>query len=314
MHAAQAFEGIALGLSTCVVSCAPALPRSLPLREPSPVAAVDGDLSSLQSSVRGPARLDYNPQSLGPVGSFVSIRLQNVGQRAVALGRLHASFEATRDGVAFGCNSHVDRREGAIEPTQLAPSQAFTFERLLDCAMPLPGRYDVRVWMHPGDREDSRTFVGSLQVDVEGKDGNVPRPVPPRAGLYALMMGAPAVRPMTEVEWTQCSYRVVLALVNGGHDVVRVGPAYLAVLEFRRGTPVPCAGRRQQVDEPAVLAPGAIHLVRVPVACAPTREGQYDLVGRFALDGGQEIEIGRVGLLVTETLNYVFSTPEPARP
>lgn len=281
------------------------------------MVAVEGDLSTLRASLRGPVHLDYSPQSLGPVGAFVAIRVQNVGERAVGVGHLHASFEATRDGVAFGCNTHVDRAEGVVEPTQLGPSQTFTFERLLDCAMPLPGRYDVRVWMHVGEegrgaREGQPgVFVGSLEVEVEGKGGNVPRPVPSRNGLYALMMGAPAARPMTAVEWGRCNYRVVVALVNGGHGVVQVGSAHMTVLEFRKRTPVPCAGRREEIDEPATLAPGAIHLSRVPVACAPTQEGQYDLVGRFALDGGEEIEIGRIGLLVTETLNYIFSSPEP---
>src|SRR5208283_2075780 len=121
--------------------------------EPGPDAVSRGNLSDLRGSVSGPARLAYDPQSLGVAGQFVSIRVENTGSRVLPLAQLHASFATTREGVAFPCNTHVRGSAGALEPIQLRPAQSATFERLLDCRMPLPGHYEVRVGIHTADRD-----------------------------------------------------------------------------------------------------------------------------------------------------------------
>ena len=45
--------------------------------------ALLGSLSDLRASLRAPTHLDYDPQSLGVAGQFVSIHVDNVGGRVV---------------------------------------------------------------------------------------------------------------------------------------------------------------------------------------------------------------------------------------
>ncbi|HEY8090759.1 MAG TPA: hypothetical protein VIF09_23015 [Polyangiaceae bacterium] len=318
---------LAAALSACATSRGPEATPSAPTRvEPgSPEPASFGDLSTLRASLHGPARLDYEPRSLGVAGQFVSIRVENTGAGTVPIPHLHASFAATREDVAFPCNVHVAGAQGAIEPPRLDPGQSFTFERLLDCAMTLPGRYDVRVWMHV-DREKENlgdagvgAFVGSLAIEVMANAGNAPHALPAHPGLYALMTGAPTAPPMTADAWARGDYQVVVALVNGGREPVPVGPARVSLLVFKQGAGLPCAGQ-EDLQQPASLAPGRAHVVRVPVTCAPTREGHYELVGRLSLGGEAQTEIGRVGLLVTQDATFQFmpagttSASQDARP
>ncbi len=307
----------AVAMSACSRSHAyvPKVGTPAETAEVTPGPASIGSLSDLRASLRAPARLDYDPQSLGVAGQFVSIHVDNVGGRVVPVAHLHAAFAATRDGVAFPCNTHV-RGASGLEPVQLYPAQSATFERLLDCTMPLPGRYDVRVWIHAAGREEEKdrgrpgagVFVGSFQVDVTAK-GKVPRPVPSYAGVYALMTGAPTASPLPADAWAKGGYRVVVALINGSNRAVALGPSRISLLMFKEGSSLPCAGRPEPIDEPDALAPGAVHVVRVPVTCAPTEEGRYEIVGRFAVGNAAEVELGRVGLLVTQSPYFLF-TPE----
>jgi hypothetical protein len=287
---------------------------------PSTPEALSRGVSALRASVRAPARVDYDPRSLGIAGQFVAIRVENAGDASVSVTHLHASFAATRDGVAFPCNAHVGVTTGAVEPSHLDPGRSFTFERLLDCTMPLPGRYDVRAWIHVAPDESrgrearAGVFLGSFQVDVTATAGNAPRPLPSRPGLYALMTGAPTAAPMTSSAWAKGGYQVVVALINGSGTSAPVGPAHVSLLVFKRGEALPCKGREEQLWEPPSLPPGAMHVVRVPVTCAPAGEGRYDIVGRFALAGGAEVEIGRVGLLVTQSPEILFTPEWPPLP
>jgi hypothetical protein len=282
-----------------------------------PAAALLGSLSDLRATLRAPARLAYDPQSLGAARQFVSISLENVGDRGVPVAHLHASFATTRDGVAFPCNAHVHGPIGAIEPLRLDAGQSFTFERALDCTMPLPGRYDVRVWIHgagheeTGDRPGAGVFVGSFSVDLTA-NGDAPHPVVSHVGLYAMMTGAPTSPPMTADAWAKGGYRVVVALVNGTQQPMAVGPCRLSLLLFRQGAPLPCTGRQERLDEPDTLAPGGVYIVRVPVTCAPAEEGRYQIIGRLAVGSAADAEIGRVGLLVTESPDFLFMPVQPS--
>ncbi len=285
-----------------------------------PDPGLPGDLSGLRASIRAPSHFDYDPQSLGAAAHFVSIHIENVGSRAVPIADLHASFATTREGVAFPCNTHVRAPAGALEPVLLYPAQSTTFERLLDCSMPLPGHYEVRVRIHTGERESevggsqgAGVFVGAFAVDVVA-NGNVPRPVSSRVGLYAEMTGAPTAPPMPADAWAKGGYRVVVALMNGSDHSVAVGPAHVSMLVFKQGSALPCTGQRQHLAEPDSLKPGAVHVERVPVTCAPTEEGRYEIVGRLAVGNEQEVEIGRVGLLVTQSPYFLFTPERPNDP
>jgi len=181
-----------------------------------------GDFFDLRASLGAPARVTYDPWSLGVAGQFVSIHLENIGARVVPIAQLHATFSSTREGIAFPCNAHVSRAVGAIEPSHLA-----------------------------------------------------------------------------------------VALVNGSGRPILVGPSRISLLIFKQGAALPCTGRQQRLDEPDTLASGAVHVVRVPVTCAPTEEGRYEIVGHLAIGDAAEVEIGRVGLLVTHGPDFLFAPDWP---
>jgi hypothetical protein len=310
----------AISMAVCVVCLAyPPAAGAQPLRaRPLPSEAEPGpaDLSALHAWVVGPGNLEYDPHSLGIAGKFVGLLLENPGPSAVALPRLHASFRAVREGVAFPCNAHVGApAAGPAEPSWLGPGQSFAFERLLDCTMPLTGHYDVSVWIHPATGEladhgppQGAVFVGSFGVDLTARSGQAPRPVPGHPGLYALVTGASTAAPMTEEAWSKGAYQVALALVNGSSRTVSLGGARMQLLVVKRGAKLPCAGRVEPLAEPATLAPGEVHVVHVPVTCVPAGEGQYEVTGRLSIGGEPAITVGRFGLLVTGN-PYLLYTP-----
>jgi hypothetical protein len=306
-------------MAACITPKTSTLTASPPTQKEdhAPSAGPLGDYRDLRASLHAPpARLVYDPQSLGVSGQFVSISVENVSPRVVPVAHMHAAFAASRDGVAFACNAHVRGALGAVEPSHVAPGQSVTFQRLLDCTMPLPGGYDVRVWIHATDRETGEDraapgigmFVGSFHVDVTAV-GNAPRPVPEHPGLYALMTGASTAPPMSADDWTKGGYRVAVAIVNGSSRPVTLLSSGLSLLLFKEGERLPCTGQKQALDEPTAIAPGAVHISHVPLTCAPQGEGRYQIVGRLVAGDAAEVEIGRVGLVVTRSPYFLF-TPE----
>lgn len=312
-------RGAALFVSGCaVVACSPAYapsvaPGGMPVEPAAPVVSV-GNLSDLRASLDALGHLAYDWQSLGVAAAFIKIRLTNPGPRDVPVGQLHATFAATRNGVAFPCNSHVGAAAGTPEPSHLEPGRSFTFERLLDCSMPLPGRYEVSVWAHTADREPTEpsagVFVGTVAIDVTAS-ANAPRLVSLGGEVYAVMSGAPMSVPMGADAWAGGHYQVAVALVNGSDRTVTVGPSSLSLLVSREGELLPCTEGRILLHEPDALAPGTVHVVRVPVTCEPTRQGRYLVVGRFTDREVHDVEIGRFGLLVTGNPYFSFAAEWP---
>jgi hypothetical protein len=296
-------------------ACAPAasssdLRRCAPWTAPS--AAPSAAPPTFRLSLRAPSRVTYDPQALGASGAFVTVVLQNVGACTANVPRLHASFAASRDGVAFRCNAHVGAPVGAMEPSWLGPGQSFSFERLLDCSMPLTGRYEVTVAVHPvedeagaqGAPQPAGTFAGSFAVDVVAHDGEAPHPLPACPGLYALMTGASTAPPYSAGVSTAGRYSLVLARVNAANREAVVGPARLSLAVSRDGTPISCPAGQSVPVPPATLEAGAINVDRVPLPCEPLPEGRYGIVGTLALGGGDAIEIGHVEVVVTTELPF----------
>ncbi len=257
------------------------------------------------------AHFDYDPQSLGVAGRFLSVRLENRGAEAAPIGRVRASFEAMREGVTFPCNEHQNGEFARTEPGLLPAGSSFVFERLLDCMMPLPGQYAVSVWLTGDGWRDApgatgrRAFVGVLRVDVSSSASNTPRPIPARPGLFALIVGSPVSSPLTAEPGTRAVYRVALALVNGAPRPVHLDAVRLLVLLRRPDGEITCR-EREEVEAPSTLEPGAIYRARLPVGCAPAVEGQYEIQGRLSVAGGDEVDIGRVGMLVTARPYFLF--------
>ncbi len=255
--------------------------------------------SGLRASLTAPSQAPYVAPSLGVAGQSVSIRLLAAGPGVVDIGRVRVAYTATREGVSFPCAQPVTT---AREPASLEAGQAFSFERDLDCSMPLPGRYEVGVRLALQGAEPTgpaADLLGTFTLDVVAR-GSVPKPYPSRPGLYALMVGDRMTRPLPAEAWNRGDYHVVVALVNAGPAAVPLGPGQLTFSTYKVGSPLPCSGQAEVLALPEQLAPGVVQTVQVPVACAPSAEGRYDIVGRLSLGtDGPTIEVGRVPLTVT---------------
>jgi hypothetical protein len=191
----------------------------------------------------------------------------------------------------------------AREPSWLAPGQSFPFERRIDCVFPLPGAYDVSVFARVGDDDSANPSscepVGSFRLEVEALP-RVPKPVPSHPGVFAIMTGSKATRPMPPEAWTGGDYHVVVALINGSARSVALGAGKIAFLVYAKGSSIPCVGEARLLTLPGELAPGTMHLADAPITCAPSLEGKYEIVGYLSFaDVDESIEIGRLGLRVT---------------
>ena len=105
---------------------------------------------------------------------------------------------------------------------------------------------------------------------------------------------------------------MLVVVVNAGQVPVRVGSARLAFLTYKDASPLPCSGASEPIVLPETLAPGAMELVRAPVACAPSNEGRYEIVGRLALEGEESIEVGRIVVRVTRDPRLFAPEPWPS--
>ena len=262
----------------------------------------------VQATVHAPARAAYDPSALGPGGKTVAVALTNRGTQTVEIGEMRASFTASRDGVTFPCAAHKSGSPRNHEPTELLPGHSFTFERDLDCTMPLPGRYDVNVFVRLG-RDDAgaapqAAAAGAFALELVATSARVPHPFPSRRGLYALMTGNRRTPPLSAGAWKRGDYHVVVALINAGTRTVHVGPGKLAFEVCREGSradsKVPGTGQAEAVELPKELGAGAVFVAKAPIVGGPSSEGRYEIVGRLTLtETGEEVEIGRIPLHVS---------------
>jgi hypothetical protein len=266
-----------------------------------PVATVSGR-PELRLTLRAPTRAPYDVGALGPTGQFVTIRVENVGPHTVRVSPFQATFSVTREGVTFLCDVSATDTPVAREPASLAPGQSFVFERPLDCMMALPGTYDVAVAVRLGDdgSNDVRaTPAGSFRLEI-GASPRAPKAVPSRPGLFAVMTGGTTTRPMSSDAWARGDYHVVVAVINGSQHPIAVGSGRLSFLVYRKGSPLPCSGQAELIVFPEEILPGTRHVVHAPIACAPSSEGKYEIVGHLSLgESGESFEVGRLDLRVT---------------
>jgi hypothetical protein len=253
-----------------------------------------------------PKHAAYDPQALGISGEFVTIRVINDGLSRVALPSVRAVFTTTREGVAFPCNDRATDFRGSLEPSTLEAGQSFDFERLLDCRMPLPGRYEVRTWVATtGPRDETPLasageYIGAFDLDVVARDDASPKPVPTVKGLFAIMTGADTVPKLAADPWSQgTAYQVAVALINGGPTSLQLPAAHLSLLLYKQNAPYPCSQAAVPLDTPISLAPGTTCISHVAVRCAPTGEGRYTVVGRLSVPSLDGLTIGHVALQVT---------------
>ena len=274
----------------------------LPPQEELAVEGVPLDVrSELRVQVNAPSAVPYDLTMLGPTNKGITIRLTNTSRHAVDVSGADAVFTATRNGVAFPCAAHPRARAKYRGPSSLPPGESIALDREIECSMPLPGHYKIGVFLTFEDRGQRTTpdFANELTFNVEGT-GPTPRRYASREGLYLGLAGAPVTLPLSPEAWARGDYHVVVAAINASSDPIPLGPARLSFLTYKGMSALPCSGASESLAFPRELAPGATVTLAVPVACAPSQEGMYQIVGRLAFEGERkETEIGRVILVVT---------------
>jgi hypothetical protein len=286
-----------------VASCMPLPERkpTVPEVPPDPLPPAKSEVGvalashpELRVLVRAPARVEYEPRAIG-ASPLVRLRVTNTAPRAAHVGALHVAFAASRDGVELPCLERDERTPRAREPATLGPGESFVYVRDIDCTLPLPGHYELRVFVGLARERD---LVARLPLDI-APHANAPKAYPAKRGLYAVMTGAPATRPLPPEGWARGDYSVIVAFINASAGDVALGNAKLSFLVRKEGSRFVCASASESLAAPPWLESGRMYIARVPVRCAPDEVGRYEISGWIGLGGDDEIEIGRVDLSVT---------------
>jgi hypothetical protein len=257
------------------------------------------------------AHTPYEPTAVRALRSPVVVELTNTGEDAVPLGTVWLTYAATRDGVTFPCVAGPGAADGARAPASLRPHQSIAFERQVDCTLTLPGVYEIQAFMGNGSDEATREPIGRFPLTVDATN-RAPQRLQARPGLFATMTGATVTAPLSPAAWARGDYHVVVVIINGGRVPVRVGGAHLALVVNKRGSPLPCAGESQRITFPDPIGPGATATATAPLVCAPSVEGDYEIIGRLGLDDAkEETDIGRLGLTVTRDPLRIVPVPWP---
>lgn len=283
-------------------------PGGLRAPEGLPLAA----FPDLKVTVRAPASATYDSSLFGPPQPSVRMRVVNTGPSRVDLPAFHAAFTALRDGVSFFCSPQSKSPPTEHEPSWLAPGMAYTFERTLDCTMPLPGSYQIRAYVTIGTQEAVQgQLVETFRFDVL-PGTHPPKAYPSREGLYVSMAGDGLTRPLPPEAWARGDYSVLIALINATNRPLAVGAATLTLTTYKVGSSLPCAGNAEPITFADSIAKGAMLIAKAPVTCAPSEQGDYDIVGNLRLAGSDSnLVAGSIHLTVTK--DPLLFAPSPRR-
>lgn len=303
-----------LVFALAVASCAaPAEegPRRGPPRPPgmeeSPYARGRAVAPGLQITVAAPEAAYYNPAAFGIGGQRVAVTLKNTGVAPVKTEPLEVYFTASREGVAFRCADVPS----AIEPRpmpSMPPGETASYDVLMDCALALPGRYEINVFVKVGAEASPRERVSTFAFRVDGGRATTPKPYPGKEGLFTAMAGEPMVR-AAETK-AKGKYPITVALINAGTRSLALGAGRLTFRAYKKGQALPCSEGAVPVDMPTELRPGAIHFVRGTAQCVLGAEGEYEMVGLIGFGEAADREVGRFFVRVTSDPNLLVPLPK----
>lgn len=297
-------------LAACATREGPpvAAPETLTAAQPIEAAAPGRSLASrpaVHAWITAPATVPYLPVAGGLGGHHIRLHLANTGRVAVPVPRPHVTFAATRNGVPFPCkHDDVDAIHDR-EPAQLEPGGAFTYERDIDCALTVTGRYDVSAWLRFAGEAAPGEAIGTFPLEIVGNGHGVPHPIAGRPLLYAGIAGETTVHPMPPDAWRRGDYHVVVFLVNTGPTPVVIAPLHASLRVTSKARPIACAPELTEARAAGVtLRPGHAYTIPVALRCALALQGEYEIAGLVMIgdaEGTAPLEIGRMRLRVTES-------------
>lgn len=295
-----------LGGALIATGCHAGQPANKPVTElrPDVRASETSDAESVvvSAEVGGDARVRYSPELLEARGPIVKIAVENRGRAPVDVSNLRVRLDASRDGVPFPCSPEVGPEPRSREKSELPPGGAATFERRLDCALPLVGTYVVQIVVALGKSGPwhAGRSVRSLSLRVVSPPDRQPRSLG-SPGLWAAV-GSSAV---VGASAGDAPSKVAVAIVNGGASAVVAPPLRMALRVYRRGTAIPCEDQPHALELPPTLLPGRSYVQLVAVSCLGLgTPGHYEIAPRILVPASiereaLEVELGRVQVEVS---------------
>lgn len=318
MPPARYFVAVCVGAASLLASsCAPpsaatgrASPTAAVVRAPAAVApSAESSVPSaidVAVAVQAPLRARYDPSLGGAVKPSLGVVVTNRSSQPLDVSDLRVHLEVTRDGVSHRCAKAVGAPPGDREPTTLGSGDSHTFDRELDCALPLVGAYSVRVGVSFGHGVFSAPRdVRAFGLTVTALPNVEPREVGGLPGLWA------AIGSSNKLAGGQGRGfgRTLLTLVSASPKPIEVPPMRLALRVYRVGNPIPCEDEPLALSTPAVLAPGDSYHQSIEISCLGLAEpGTYDIAARLVvprgLEGDRVIALGRFRLDVVTDPTY----------
>ena len=187
---------------------------------------------TVRVDLRAPLHARFDPAVLAAAKSWLAIQVFNHGTTELDVSDFRAHLEATREGISFGCKKEIGPASGEREPSTLAPGASFVFERALDCALPLAGKYAVSVAVSFG-RGAYRTpkSVRATTLTVTAPADIAPKAVEGYPGLYAAI-GASA---RLDGGKDHGVGRMMLSLVSARKEPTHLPPLRLSLRVYRVG-------------------------------------------------------------------------------
>jgi hypothetical protein len=271
------------------------------------------DAIEVSAELRGKARVRYLPELLATPRPVVRIVIQNRGTAALDVSNLRVRLALTRDGVSFPCTEAVETERS---PHEIVPGAKESFDRRVDCAMPLVGAYavDISVAFGRAGRWSSGQVVRTVALQVDSPKDSEPRELAGLPGAW----GAIGTSRSVGTSSAEAPDKLGVSVVNASPKSLDVPPMRLALRVYKSGSPIPCEDEPAELKVPAVLAPGRAYRETIAVSCLGLHSaGRYEIVGRLVystVDGrSTESEIGRIRVEVSsDPAVYDRSTVVPS--
>jgi hypothetical protein len=302
MHERAFFHAMALGaLLGCGGSADTPRPR-VPKIDHAELVSTREDVA-VSVVLQSPMHVRWVQTTLGASKPTLGVVVVNRGAATVDVSNLRVHLDAIRESVSFHCAEEVGAASGSREPTSLAAGASFTFERTLDCALPLVGSYAIRVGVSFGHGDWSKLReVRAFNLRVFATHELEPRHVEPVPGLW----GALGASNVMNGRRAGGPGRLVVALVNGGRTPLELPRFRLALRVYRVGVPVPCEDAPIELKTPPVLGVGESYHEPIDVSCLGLGVlGKYDIAGRLEIGtngDGWQTELGRIRVEISNEL------------